>query len=372
MHDLCSITMKKLKLFFIVSLALVWSMGCNDDTNAINAQYAPLTESVYSSVTIQPADHYEVYASVNGILDKTLVEEGMVVQRGQTLFKIRNTAPALNVQNAKVAMAQAKQNASNRSSVLGSIQDEISTARLNVKNARQNYERQKKLWQQDIGTRAEYDARKLAYESAQNQLSMLNNKLSRTKSDVNTALKQAKIQYQSANSNATDFTIKSKILGKVYSITKEQGEIVTPQMPIATLGSADNFIIEMLIDEVDITKIQSGQKVIISLDAYSKKVFEATISKIYPSKNERTQTFLIEGTFVEKPARLYPGLSGEANIIISEKEKVLSLPREFVNDKNEVNTPDGLVKVETGLASMDRIEIISGIDTTTQIIAHEE
>ena len=118
--------------------------------------------------------------------------------------------------------------------------------------------------------------------------------------------------------------------------------------------------------------MQLDQKVLLTLDAYNKKVFEARISKIYPSKNERNQTFKVEATFVEKPARLYPGLTGEANIVILEKGNVLSIPREYLNDKNEVNTPDGLVKVEIGLQSIDRSEIISGIDTTTKIILHEK
>ena len=364
--------MKKIIYFSIVLLVLVVLYSCKSKKESIRAKYTPLTEAVYSSATVQPEDKYEVYAAVNGILESVLVEEGNTVNRGQILFKIKNTAPQLNVQNSKVALSQARQNASNNSSILGAISDEISNAQLNLKNSKRNYERQKKLWRQDIGTRAEYDAKKLAYESAQNQLSMLRSKYSRTKSELNTALKQANIQYRSASSNATDFTIKSRIQGKVYSINKEQGEIVSPQMPLAVLGNADDFIIEMLIDEVDITKILPEQKIIISLDAYDNEVFEAKISKIYPAKNERTQTFKVEGTFIEKPARLFPGLSGEANIIISEKDKVLSLPREYVNKNNEVNTEDGLVKVKTGLSSMDRVEIVSGIDTTTKILKHEE
>ena len=269
-------------------------------------------------------------------------------------------------------MQQAQQNASKNSTILGSIRDEISTANLNFKNAKINYERQQKLWSQDIGTRMDLDSRKLAYESAQNQLSMLQTKLKRTNSELNTALQQANLQYQSARSNATDFMIRSNMLGKVYSLTKKQGEIISPQMPIATIGNAEDYIIELLIDEVDITKIQLDQKVLLSLDAYAKKVFEARISKIYPSKNERNQTFKVEASFVEKPIRLYPGLTGEANIIIAEKDKVLSIPRDYLNDKSEVNTPDGLIQVKTGLQNLDRIEIISGIDTSTKIIQHEK
>ena len=38
--------------------------------------------------------------------------------------------------------------------------------------------------------------------------------------------------------------------------------------PLASIGSATDFVIEMLVDEVDIVKISKDQKVIITLDAY--------------------------------------------------------------------------------------------------------
>ena len=46
-----------------------------------------------------------------------------------------------------------------------------------------------------------------------------------------------------------DFAVKSKINGKVYALYKEPGEIVTTMEPLASIGSATNFIIEMLVDE---------------------------------------------------------------------------------------------------------------------------
>ncbi len=85
--------------------------------------------------------------------------------------------------------------------------------------------------------------------------------------------------------------------------------------------AATDFIIEMLVDEVDIVKISINQKVIISLDAYKGEIFTGKVSKIYPKKDERNQTFTVEAVFDEAPIKLYPGLSGESNIIISAKKE---------------------------------------------------
>jgi multidrug efflux pump subunit AcrA (membrane-fusion protein) len=122
-----------------------------------------------------------------------------------------------------------------------------------------------------------------------------------------------------------------------------------------------------LIDEVDISKIFKGQMVIVSLDAYPKRTFDAKVIKIYPEKDERSLTFAVEADFVTKPDRLLKGLSGEANIIINVKKNVLTLPSQYITSDSKVNTKSGLIPVEIGLKSLEFAEILSGIDSSTII-----
>jgi multidrug efflux pump subunit AcrA (membrane-fusion protein) len=157
--------------------------------------------------------------------------------------------------------------------------------------------------------------------------------------------------------------------GKVYAVSCETGELVSTQQVFALIGERDEFIIELMIDEVDIARVQLNQKVVLSLDAYAGRVFEATISKIYPTKEERTQTFRVEATFETKPENLYNGLSGEANIIVSEAESVMTIPLEYLSDDGTVKTKSGEeLRVETGRQNMELVEITSGIDTNTVIV----
>ena len=347
-------------------------MACKSKEEKIKPEITNLTESVYSSVTLQPDSLYEVYAAVNGILDHFFVEEGESVKIGSPIAQIINTMPKLNAENAKIALDLAKQNASRNSAILSGITDEIKNARLKLKNDSINFERQKSLWNQNIGSKAEYDAKKLIFETSQTAVKMLQDKFARTQYELNSALNQATIQYQTAQTSTKDFTVNSKINGTVYSKNKNQGELVSAQMPIATIGSANQYTIEMLIDEVDITKIKVGQTILVTLDAYKKMVFEAKVSKIYPSKNERTQTFKVEGLFVNRPEILYPGLSGEANIVINTKKNVLSIPNEYLTEDNKVKTDKGLIPVTTGLQSMERTEIREGLTENTYIYKLEQ
>ncbi len=354
------------KLLFACCLFLWFSCGQKEER--IFPTKTHLTESVYSSVTIQPDSLYQAYAAVSGILDRNLVEEGDSVSTGTPLMQIINNAPKLNTENAQFALKLARENYGGSAGILKSLQDEILSAELALQNDSINYFRQKNLWEQNIGSQVQFENKKLAYELSRNKVRLLKNNYERTEKELLTNLQQANNNYRTSEIFTKDFTVTSKINGKVYAIYKNPGEIVNTMEPLAAVGSAEAFIIELLVDEVDIVKINVGQKTLVILDAYGTEVFEAEISKIYPKKDERSQTFKVEAVFKNPPQKLYPGLAGEGNIIIAEKENVLTIPREYLINDNQVQTEDGLKRVSIGLKNLEWVEILDGVDEDTEIL----
>ncbi len=358
--------------FSFLAVLVFLSSSCGNKHEKILPQKTSLTESVYASVTIQPDSLYQVYAVVSGIVDEILVEEGDLVEKGDALIQIINNAPKLNTENARLALQLARENYNGNAAVLSGLEDEIRAAELTFVNDSVNFYRQKRLWDENIGSKVEFDNRQLAFELSRNNLRLLKGRYDRTKNELSTQLKQAENNYQTSQIANKDFTVASKIDGMTYAIFKEPGESVNTMEPLASLGSASDFVIEMLIDEVDIVKLSVGQKTLISLDAYGDEVFPAKVSKIYPKKDERSQTFKIEAVFDEPPKRLYPGLAGEGNIIISAKENALTIPKEYLLDGNKVLTEDGPIEVALGLQNFDRIEILEGINENTELLKPKE
>jgi multidrug efflux pump subunit AcrA (membrane-fusion protein) len=133
------------------------------------------------------------------------------------------------------------------------------------------------------------------------------------------------------------------------------------QEPVAIVGSASNFLIKMLIDEIDITKVKIGQRIIVSLEAFSDRTFEATVTRLAPRMDTRTQTFEVEGTFNNIHERLYFGLTGEASIVVAKKKNSVVIPREYIIGSNEVETVDGMKKVKIGTISLSHAEILEGL-----------
>lgn len=348
----------------ILSLFL---LSCQSKEEKIQPFYGEISEFVYASVTIQPDSLYKVYSAVNGILDKEFVVEGDEVKVGDPILQIINSNPKLNTENAWLSYKLAEKNLSGNGTILKSIEDEIKAARLKLINDSIYFKRQEKLWQQQIGSKSAYEQKKLQYELSQNQLDLLENKYEQTRYELETQLKQARNNYKNSMITTGEYTINSKINGKVYALYKNKGEIVNTQQALASLGSDSVFVVEMLVDEVDIVRLKKGQQTFIHLDAYPGEVFEASIYKIYPKKDEANQTFLVEARFKEFPPTLYPGLSGEANILIDRKENTLSIPKDYLLEDSRVKTEDGMVRVTTGMENMEMVEITSGIAKDTWI-----
>lgn len=356
-----------MRFFLKVICFSLFVFSCSSKPDGIYPEVKNLTEAVYASVTIQPDSLYQVYATVSGILDMNMIDEGDIVKKGQPIIQVINNAPKLNSENSRLALDLAKNNYEGNAAILSSLEDEIVAAELNFKNDSINYFRQKKLWSQKIGSKAEYDSKNLKYELSRNNLNLLKRKYNITRNELNTALMQAENNFKSAQINTNDYTIESKINGKIYALYKNPGELVNTMEPIASIGRSNKFIVEMLVDELDIVKIELNQEVIIALDAYKDSIFKAKVSKVFPQKDIRNQTFKVEASFEKSPSVLYPGLSGEASIIISEKKNVLTIPKYLLFEDNKVKTDDGFKMIEVGSQNLEYVEVLSGIDENTII-----
>ena len=163
-------------------------------------------------------------------------------------------------------------------------------------------------------------------------------------------------------------TVTAPMSGTVTRLNVEEGEIVTSgrsafsQGPaILTIADLSRMVVKTRINEVDIAKIELGQKVEIRVDAYRDKVFEGRVSEIAPSaytpdqrggqQGDGTITFEVMIEVVGSPAELLPGMSADVDIIVMEENSVLQLPIDSVID-SEVLT----VKVNVPSNSIDRFK----------------
>jgi HlyD family secretion protein len=347
---------------------LFMASSCGEERESYTVKRADIVESVYSSITVEPHDVYKVNTLKNGIIHEIFVLEGDTVQAGAPLFYIDDIVSLSGSTNARLQVDQARKNLSGETNVLEDLKLELKNLELKRKTDSLNHSRISKLYDKKLVTRTEFEQADLIFSTSKNAHQSMKKKILRTERDLRLALDQAKNNYVSSLSRSDESMVKSLIGGKVYSIAKERGELVSMQETVAVIGSANEFKIVMLIDEIDITSVHVGQKIIITLEAYPGKTFQAKVTKIAPRMDSRTQTFEVEGEFVQKPGQLYYGLTGEGNILVKEKKNTIVIPREFLVGQNEVETSSGIRKVKVGAMSFSQVEILEGLKENDVIL----
>jgi HlyD family secretion protein len=356
-----------MKNIFQIAILISMLLSCKRPSEKTHPAAEKITESVYASGIIKSGDQYQVFSPVNGLIQKIFVSEGDTVKKGDAIIQVTGETARLNIENAQLAADNATVSA-NRDK-LNELQTNINFLKSKMQNDSILMERQHNLWKQEIGTRNELEQRELIYK---NDVASYNAAIFRHKDlqkQLSFAAAQSKNNLQISKTIASDFIVKSQMNGRVYNIVKEEGEMVTAQSPVAIIGGAGNFIVELQVDEYDIEKIRPGQIVLLTMDSYRNRVFEGRTTRIIPFMNDRTRSFTIEAVFNNQPPALYPNLTAEANIIIQTKENAITIPRDYLAGDSLVLLPGGKKrKVITGLKDYQKVEIISGLATTDVII----
>ncbi|WP_273445350.1 efflux RND transporter periplasmic adaptor subunit [Neolewinella agarilytica] len=352
-------------------LLLFLLAGCSEETTGIQPGRTTITEAVYGTVLVVPKEAYTVFSPVNGIIDQSMMKEGAEVKEGDELFRISDQRAKLEKKKARQNYVQALENYQGEVAVLKEMDERINSAKMSLLNDSVNYARQARLWKQNIGSRQAFETMELKFNTSRHYINELQKTYERTRQQLADQLALAGTSLEISGQYYDEHTIRAKMSGTIYQIEKKTGESVTTQTPVARIGSSSHFILELLIDEVDISRIELGQTVVVRLDAYRNQSYEAKISRILPHKNSLTQAFTVEAVFTQAPERLYDGLSGEANIVISRRENTMTLPTELIGPDNQVLTEDGERQVVTGISDLRYTEIISGIDSNTIVYQPE-
>jgi len=135
----------------------------------------------------------------------------------------------------------------------------------------------------------------------------------------------------------------------------------------------------VLVDEVDVDAVSLGQEALVEIDAIPDKTFRATVSKIaYTVSNSSSgSVFPVELLFTD-PVTIEQqrvGMSGEARLILAERDQALSVPVEAIISRDGKDLVQVLVngapedrEVELGIETDDYVEIVSGVTEQDQVV----
>ncbi len=346
--------------------------GCSEKREKASPQYRHLTESVYASGSVQPRHEYKVFAVVDGYLIRRRVNEGDTIRAGDPIFDLEGEKQEIRLRTARANYRTARENAAGSSPILEELAASLQSSEARMENDSVNFVRYRNLYEQNATSRLEYDRMALAYRTSRNDYLALQNRYRKTEISLQSDLRNAHSQYQLDIEEQADYQVKSRIDGKVYELYKEEGELVKRGEPVALLGDKADVYLKLGVDELDVHRVKRGQTVLVKLDSYPDRTFRAVVEKIYPMLNARDRTFTVDARFTQSPPDLYAGLTAEANIVVRQNPKALSIPRAYLVGADSVALEqEGQVKtvrIRRGVENMEFVEVLAGLDTADVLV----
>ena len=345
-------------------------------------QAEDLQVSVREVGVVDPLTKVDVKSTVSGRIVSLRVREGASVKAGEVLAEVEPDV--------------------NQAQSLSDVQGSVSQARVSFKNAERDFDQQSALFKEGLisdqvfrSARTLRDLAEETYKSAQTRYQIVE--------DRGIPI--------SGNASTQKARVTAPLNGVVIKKGVELGDTITSGVSsfnagtvVFTVADLASLIVKVNLNEVDIAKVKVGQPVRITLDAYPQRAFTGKVRFVAPAADlvEKIKVFKVEVALDELTDSFKTGMSANVEILGEKRDKAVSVPlealqrrdgqtvvyrlKENLSPKNIAQAKDGLtgrgkfiwladhwkdyfdvVPVKAGIATLERVEILSGLKANDQV-----
>ena len=268
-----------------------------------------------------------IYPEYQGILSKVYVKEGQKVSQGQTLAKIDD----------------------------GGLSQQLAQLEIQLGLAKTTYERQKRLWEQKIGSEIQYLQTKSSYEAQVKAIDQLKEQIAKT-------------------------VVRAPFSGTIDDVITEQGSVVGAGQALFRIVNLKNMYIETDVPERFISEVVKGKKVRVEFPILG-KIIDTKVRQAGNFINPANRTFRVEVGIPNGEKNIKPNLTAKLKINDYTNEKAILIPQSIISENAEgeqyvytiVDRADNKAKakrviIKTGKTQGDEIEVISGLENGNEII----
>jgi len=268
-----------------------------------------------------------IFPEFSGIAKAIYVKSGDVVKKGQPLMKIDD----------------------------GGLKEQLSQLKIGFKLTKTMFERQKRLWDQDIGSEIKFLETKSMYEAQRQGINQLKKQIKKT-------------------------LIEAPFSGTIDNVVVKKGEVVYPgRSNLMMLLNLDNLYIESNVPEKHIASINSGNKAIVHFPLLDKTI-STTIRQSGSYINPINRTFKIEMDIEKNDLNIKPNLNSKVKINDYSNDSALMVNQNFISiDSNnkeyvykiyEKNNKTYVSKtiISTGKNDGIKIEVLSGLNAGDKVV----
>lgn len=211
-----------------------------------------------------------------------------------------------------------------------------------------------------------------ALEQARAQLARLTNPNPNDLKSAQAGVDQARAARDLAQTRLNYAILKAPFDGVVTHVDVDLGSTVPAGRVVLGIADVSEYRVKLNIDETDIAKINVGQEVVISLEAYPGVTLSAQVTDVASNATmvQGVVNYVVTVSLSPQHAVLLKlGMTADANILIAHRENVLILSNRairaarnsrFVTIRRDDNTTPE-IEVKTGMANDQETEIVSGL-----------
>ena len=297
-------------ILLIVTIVAFYSLkGSNKESKyeTIEVDRGDIVEKITATGAINPVITVRVGSQVSGRITKIYADFNSQVKKGQVIAQLET-----DIYQAKVKQADANFNLA---------QAQTQEARVFFLDAENNLRRIKNLTKGLVASERDLEVAETNYEAAKAAFAAAQARQEQSRAVLNST--KVDLEYT---------TIYSPVDGIVISRNCDVGQTV-----VSTFQTPDLFLIaqdltkmqvEAYVDEADIGKIQAGQEVLFTVDAFPERTFSGKVSQVRfaPKQEQNVVTYATVIEVANPDLVLRPGMTATVSIIANEKKNVLRLP----------------------------------------------
>jgi len=347
---------------------------------SIGVERGPIRSVVSTNGKIEPVLNFEAHAPIATTVKRLLVKEGDHVRKGELLLELDDAdirTQAARAQ-AQIKAAQAEQSALKT----GGTQEEVLTLNSQLSKARsardlaqRNLDAFRRLQQQGAASPGEVRQAEDNLQRAQADVNLLEQKQKDRYSSPEIAKVQAQASEAQASYDAAEDAVNKSMVrapfdGLVYALPVKQGAFVQAGDLLLQEADLAHVLVRAFVDEPDVGRLQSGQRVEVTWDALPGRTWTGTVSTVPSTVKLRGSRNVGEATCVvdNKDLRLLPNVNVGVTIVAAEHSNVLTLQRDALRiDESKpyvYRIVDNHLKrqtIEFSLQNLTRVEITSGL-----------
>ncbi|HNX49324.1 MAG TPA: efflux RND transporter periplasmic adaptor subunit [Thermoanaerobaculaceae bacterium] len=312
---------------------------------------------------VTPRRRSTVAAKITGRVQEVLVDEGMVVTEGQVLARLDESDVRARL-NAALA---------DRDSAAAAIAD----LEVNLANAERELGRQHDLEKDGVASVQALDTARTQAESFRARLALARQQV-----------KGAEAAIGIARQDLENCVVKAPFAGVAVSKDAQVGEMVSPvsagggftRTGISTIVDMTSLEIEVDVNESYIARVQPGQKVEATLDAYPDWRIPASVRTVIPTADRQKATVKVRISFGALDPRMLPDMGVKVAFLADEmpgQEAAAAavIPRAAVRKDGETTVVllvrDGRLErraVRLGAERADDVEVLAGVASGDMLV----